>query len=521
MAKEADKTMTLGPFKGGLNLQSDPTDMLDEQLAEALNFDSDPNGALKSRPPFVSAGAALPLGSTGNAKLLGYFYSTSGGVYLIASDGLSGTYQFAAGAWTLITNTFAASAMTQFDGKAWLVAPFSEVDPGGYWTPTGGFVADANMPNGSDIAVYKDRMWIASGRDSTSPTSMFYSKLIVEGTIWATAASREVQVSPGDGQSIIGLQPYYGALLVFRNQSIYSYSYATSTAAATISIIAPGIGLAARECLVAYESYLYFMYDNKAYEFVGNRAQRINQQVPFRAGNEAGVATPFGVSTFGKRVLFSFFDYIYVFNIDTRVWTRWNTTVWGSVAQVLEPIPGTSTTDAFAIPSKAVAPGSSRTLATLKINETLNASDAEAFYCVLQTKNYSFEVPSAHKRMWWWGIDAVFRDTVAGIAHPIVQTQTTDWGTLWTSGITWADLLGSTWAAPIGSDAIIDVTTEYDTEGLGFLRKFVKMRKAMRFRQVYFRVTFTADGTINTSPVYLFSLRSKIAVRQFVSKAIS
>lgn len=521
MAKEADKTMTLGPFKGGLNLQSDPTDMLDEQVAEALNFDSDPNGALKSRPPFVSAGPQMTLGASGDAKLLGFYYSNDGAVYLLASDGLSSTWAFSSGVWTLVTNTFAASAMAQFDGKAWLVAPFSESDPGGYWTPAGGFTADANMPKGSDIAVYKDRMWVASGRGTTSPTSMFYSKLIVEGTIWASAASREVQVSPGDGQAIVALRPYYGALLVFRNQSIYSYSYATSTAAATIAIIAPGIGLASRECLVAYESYLYFMYDNKAYEFVGNRAQRINQQVPFRAGESAAIAMDFAVSTFGKRILFAYYDYLYVFNVDTRVWTRWNTEVWGSIAQVLEPIPGTSPIDAFAMPSKEVALGGTRKVSLLQINETLNASDDEAFTCILQTKNYSFETPSAHKRMWWWGVDAVFRDTIKGIAHPIVQTQTTDWGTLWTSGITWADLLSSTWAAPVGSDAIIDVVTEYDTEGLGFLRKFVKLKKAMRFRQVYFRVEFTADGTINTSPVYLFTLRSKIAVRQFVVKAIS
>jgi hypothetical protein len=521
VAKEADKTMTLGPFKGGLNLQSDPTDMSDDQLAEALNFDTDPNGALKSRPPFVSAGPQMDLGVSGNAKLLGFYYTNAGGVYLFASDGLSKTYVFSGGVWTLVTSNFAATAMAQFDGKAWLVAPTGSANPSGSWTPSGGFVADADMPKGADIAVYKDRLWVASGKGSTSPTSMFYSKLIVEGTIWASAASREVQVSPGDGQSIVALRPYYGALLVFRNQSIYSYSYATSTAAATIAIIAPGIGLATRECLVAYESYLYFMYDDKAYEFVGNRAQRINQQVPFRAGDATNISMPFAVSTFGKRVLFAYYDYLYVFNIDRRAWTRWNTTAWGAVAQVLEPIPGTSPIDAFALPSKEVPLGGSRKVSVLKISETLNASDDEDFTCILQTKNYSFDVPSAHKRMWWWGADAVFRDTVRGIAHPIVQTQSTDWGVLWTSGVTWADLLSSTWAAPVGSDAIIDVETEYDTDGLGFLRKFVKMKKAMRFRQVYFRVEFTADGTINTSPVYLFTLRAKIAVRQFVTKAIS
>jgi hypothetical protein len=410
--------------------------------------------------------------------------------------------------------------MAQFDGKAWLVAPYTETDPGGYWTPTGGFVADVDMPKGSTLAVYKDRLWVASGGGTSSPTSMFYSKLIVEGTIWATAASREVQVSPGDGQAIVALQPYFGQLLVFRNQSIYSYSYATSTAAATISVLAPGIGLASPDCLVAYEAYLYFMYDDKAYEFVNARAQRINAQVPFAAANKAGVAFPFAVSVFGRRVLFSYYDYLYIFNVDTRTWTRWNSTVWGSIGKLIEPIPGTSAIDAFTMPSKLVPDGAGRVCPVLKISEVLTPNDKEAFTCVIQTKNYSYDLPSNSKRIWWWGADCVFRDDVRGEAHPIIQTQSTDWGYLWTSGLTWADLLGSTWESPTGGDPVADVT-EYETAGLGFIRKFVKFRHAGRFRQIYFRVEFTADGSITTSPVYLFTLRARIAVRQTVSKAIS
>lgn len=517
----AEKPLTLGPFTGGMNTMSDPTDVDDKQCVEALNFDQDPNGSLKSRPPFTSAGTAFPLSSDGDARLLGFFYASDGTPYLIASDGQTRTYRFSGGSWTLITARFAASAMVQFDGKAWLVSPQGATNGGGYWTPSGGFVRDDDMPRGSSAAVYKDRIWIASGANSPSPTSMFYSKLIVEGAIWATAASREVQVSPGDGQAIVALAPYFGSLLVFRNQSIYSYAYATSTAAATISVVAPGIGLANSDSLVAYESYLYFMYDDKAYEFVQARAQRINQQVPFRAGSQAGVAVPFAVSKFGRRILFSYYDFVYVFNVDTRTWTRWQSTVWGPLGPLFEPIPGTSAVDAYVMPSKAQPiTGETRTCPILKINETLNASDMENFTCVLQTKNYSYDLPSHFKRMFWWGVDAVFRQQVRGEAHPIVQTQSVTWRELFDRGLTWADLRMSTWDAPVGSDQIAEIT-EYDLGGVGFQRKFAKFKKAMRFRQVYFRVSFTADGSISTSPVYLFTLRARLSIRQTVSKAIS
>jgi len=517
-----DKPFTLGPFKDGLNLLSDPTDVSDTQCVEALNFDLDPNGALKSRPPFASGGFPIPLGSAGDAQLIGIYYANDGSVHPIAGDGLSKTYRYdtATQTWTVIATNFSAVAMTQFDGKAWLVAGPGDANPGGYWSPSGGFVEQPEMPQGRSITVYKDRLWIASGIESPSPTSMFYSKLLVEGPLWATSASREVQVSPGDGQAIVALQPYFGMLLVFRNQSIYSYSYATSTAAAVISVVVPGIGLTSPDCIVSYEAYLYFMYDGKAYEFVNSRAQRINQHVPFVAEDQSGVAYPYAVSTFNRRILFSFFDYIYVFNVDLRAWTRWKSDVWGPIGKVLEPIPGTSNIDAIALPSKTQPAGTLRTCPGLKINELLTTDASEPFTCVLQTKNYAFDLPSSYKRMWWWGADTIFRGAVHGEAIPVVQTQSTDWGYLWSGGLTWADLLTSTWDAPVGADPISEVT-EYDSAGLGFMRKFVKFRKAMRFRQVYFRVTFTADGTITTSPVYLFTLRARIAVRQTVSKAIT
>jgi hypothetical protein len=54
--------------------------------------------------------------------------------------------------------------MTQFDGKAWMTAPFGSSQNGGYWTPTGGFVADANMPKGDVLVAYKFRLFVAGGQ---------------------------------------------------------------------------------------------------------------------------------------------------------------------------------------------------------------------------------------------------------------------------------------------------------------------------------------------------------------------
>jgi hypothetical protein len=172
------KPLIIGPFAGGLNLFDDPTSIQDTECVEALNFEPGMDGSLMSRPPFQDLANPLPLGTSGNATPLGVFYAENGVFYLLATDGLSSTYYYLGGTWTLITSTFAASGFTQFNGKAWLVAPIGEVDPGGYWDPTGGFVADADMPRGDTIISYNFRLWVARGKNATQGTRIHYSKVL-------------------------------------------------------------------------------------------------------------------------------------------------------------------------------------------------------------------------------------------------------------------------------------------------------------------------------------------------------
>ena len=125
------KPVMIGPFSRGLNTYDDPTALHDQECVESLNFDPGLDGSLRNRPPFTDTGSKIPIGPVGIPHLLGYYYDTNGSPYLIASNGGSSTYYYHGGVWTLITNTFSATDVTQFDGKAWLVAPVGEADPGG------------------------------------------------------------------------------------------------------------------------------------------------------------------------------------------------------------------------------------------------------------------------------------------------------------------------------------------------------------------------------------------------------
>jgi hypothetical protein len=84
---------------------------------------------------------------------------------------------------------------------------------------------------------------------------------------------------------------YFNTLLIFRTRSVMSYQYSSDPAQAIISLIVPGVGLSSKDALVSFESLIYWMYDDRAYEFSNNRANQINQKVPFVANNSSTAST--------------------------------------------------------------------------------------------------------------------------------------------------------------------------------------------------------------------------------------
>lgn len=515
------EAIQIGPFTGGLNTFSDPTAIADNEVAVCENFELDLDGSLKSRPPIVYRNINMPLGASGNPNIVGYFYGPGNVPYLIASDSLSKTYYFNGSTWVLITNTFAATSMAQFDNKAWLLAPYGSTNPGGYWEPVGGFVAQPEMPRGDTIVAHKFRLWVAGGRDALSnATTMYYSNRLDVTPFWPTFSSTTnvIKVGSGDGQAIVRIAVYYNSLIIFRTNSIYSYQFLNDPGAGTISLLVPNIGLSDKKSLVAYENYLYFIYDDKAYEFINNRAQQLNTKVPFLAGTRTGIdeSQARAVSLFNNRIIFSYFNYMYVFGLRTRTWTIWKSTAHGPIGEFFAAITDDEFENAVTFSSAIVPAGGSRVAKTLHISDVFN-TDTENFVCTVQTKNYNYQSSSAYKRLFWWGVDAIFRGEVRAFAVPITYNQTITWTQL--SGSIWSDLLANLWEQP--ATPTISIETVRDTAGVSAIRKFVKFLKALRFRQIHFRLEFDTDGSQNTGPVRLFSLMTYVRSHQRVSKTIT
>ena len=159
---------------------------------------------------------------------------------------------------------------------------------------------------------------------------------------------------------------------------------------------------------------------------------------------------------------------------------------------------------------------SSRTL--LRITDAVTA-DYEDFQCVARTKVFSFDTPQAYKRLFWWGLDGIFRMDVAATVTPIVYGGTVTWGELYERGVTWGQLLFGTWSRPVS--APLTVETIRPEIGSAAQRKFTKFLKKLRFRQLQFQVVFDTRGDFNTAPVRLFSLHAEVTPAQTVVKSIS
>jgi hypothetical protein len=317
------KPLRLGPFIGGLNTGSDPTAIADAELVESNNLELDIDGSLVSRPPLVE----IEGHSTFTERIIvlceGVF---SGSNYLIGSN-TNGVFFFLGGAWTLITNTFRASAAVQYADKIYLVAHPSSANPGGKWDPSGGFVAVAAIPKGQAATIHKERLFIVPGGDASTNTSRVSFTDPGNFDVWP--ASNFIDIGQGDGTKLLDVTVYQDNILLFKNQSTYVLAYDIRPTDAVVRKISSTIGVDAQFCVANYENQVYCLHNGWVYEIINYDFNRLNTKVPFV--NDPTSPSPFSTETeflslVGDRLIVRFFSRVYVYNLRTRTWCQWSST---------------------------------------------------------------------------------------------------------------------------------------------------------------------------------------------------
>lgn len=522
----AYQDINIGPFVGGLNTLSDQTSISDTELFQCENFELDQDGSLVSRPPVRKMSTLLA--STKALKLLGYFIdSTSQAVYLIGTDRTGNTYYLSSGNWVLLTDTFAATACLQFRDKLYLVAPLSSANPGGTWTPGGGFVADAAMPKGACIVRNKERLWIAQGKDATSNGSRVYVTDIGTGGA-LTWSGNFISVSTGDGENVVDLCVYNSDLVIFKQRSTWRFAFGSDPASGYFTNLSQTIGANDTGCWCAFEDQLFLIYNNAVYEFTNYNFNRINVTVPLEAQNlSASLTEAFNISAWSYRILVSYFDTLYVYNLKNRTWSTWKSSRIGSFGRFFA-LPGAQSSRPVAYlystqpagTAGDVANGLYQVVDLIEAGLSTDATASESFTCTLETKNYDYQSPSKWKRLAWWGIDILSRSTISVWAQPVQYAQTVTWGQLF-AGYTWGGIYnaGGTWGRPTEiSYTVSDTVTSVD---ISTGRKLIKFLKSLRFRQISFRIQATTYGTSDSAPVRLYRISTRVKDKQTVSKKVN
>lgn len=498
----------LGPFIGGLNIASDPTSIGDTDVAVLENLELDLDGSLVSRPPIVAVGAQIPAGgSTTITKLLGYYTTPGGASYLIGHNGEK-TYYYDGTSWSEIA-AFPASDVTQYRDKLWVLAPHGHSESGGSWSPSDGFAAVSTMPKGSTIVAHKERLWIGLGPTAPENGSRLYYSDVGDPTGWP-GGGHFLNVNAGDGQNIVGIYLYYNDLLIFKTRSTYRFSYSSAPDTGVVSKISETIGLASTDSAVAHDNSLYIVFTDKVYELVNYNFNQVNNKVPLVSDSyPTNMAYNVSISAWNDRLIVNYFGTCYVYSLRTSTWSTWKTSF--PIGHVLsEPV-----TTLSQRPTAYVSNADAGDRNLYHVQEDLVPGRTEEMECTVVTKNYDYQSAHTFKRLSWWGVDTVNKAEIETLVTPIVHAPGVTWNDL--ADKTWADL--GTWQRPL--DITIEITDQVVSESSSGYRKFIKLLKSLRFRQVNFKVIFKITGSPETSPAKLFSITTFVGVKERVSQKVS
>lgn len=279
-------------FAGGLNLRDQPNQVDPSQAIDLLNVTLVEREGIRSRDGYaVFTASAL----TNQPDSLAAYYTTAGTAQLVVGNGNRLDALNTSG--TSIANVAPSASphyFTRYGGptaellyaangtdsvRQWNGAAFSTPAYTGT-APTGRFVAVAPWDN---RLVNARRGGAVAGN---SPSTVFFSDAGVPTTF---SANNFVDVTPGDGEAIMGVVAWERYVFVFKETKFFRF-YGTSTGAAGTPVfdyegINDGVGLVSSRALCAARDGVYFLGRDGVYRTTGSRAELVSPTLdPFFAG---------------------------------------------------------------------------------------------------------------------------------------------------------------------------------------------------------------------------------------------
>ena len=291
MPRDGYRPVSFPRFDGGLNLRDQPDVVDPTQAIDALNVTFTTRGAVKQRDGY----AKLTLsGGTNRYDSLAAFYKTDGTRHLVAGAGnrLEAIDTGGAALSSDTTPTSAPHFFARFGGptaeRLYIANGSDSVkhwDGSAFTTPT----YTGTNPNGRFLAVTSWDNRLANARISgtsagANPSSVIFSEQGDPHT-WKVAAPDRtfVDLTPGDGEQIMGMVSWREFLFVFKESKFFVF-YGTSVGANGYPVfeyraVTAGVGLASSRALAVGRDGVYFLDRKGVYRTQGEEPEQVSDLI--------------------------------------------------------------------------------------------------------------------------------------------------------------------------------------------------------------------------------------------------
>lgn len=274
-------------FGGGLNLRDSPEVVQEEEAINALNVLFTTRGAVKQRSGYAQLTASQ---GTNRYDSLTAFYKADGTKQIVAGAGNRLEALSAAGAVTATDATPTASPhyFQRFGGptaehiyisngtdtvRRWTGSIFETPSYSGV-TPNGRFVG---------LSITDNRLVVARFSGATAGNNPSTVRFSNEGDPLTFGSTNYVDLTPGDGEEIMGVVSWRDLVVVFKQTKFFVF-YGNSTdddgdPVFNYRPVDAGVGLVASRAKAVAEQGIYFLDRSGIYFTTGAQAARVSDPV--------------------------------------------------------------------------------------------------------------------------------------------------------------------------------------------------------------------------------------------------
>lgn len=531
-----DRAIKLGPFTGGLHNSSGSGEFIEnEELYDLTNMEVDTDGSLVNRPQinnFTITGI-VPASSGNGMTFIGVYLPSDGRKFIVAYLPAIGQVRLINAATGALDGgalaTTKAVCCTQYANRLYVIATPDSPAGGGYFdVPTSSTTSWTNvptMPRGEAATMYRDRLWVTPGLSATTNASrLYFSALGDPSAAWDTA-NNYIDVAAGNGQKLVSLVRLGQDLVLFKEHSTHKFTYTTDPRKSELNEVDATIGVPTTNCNVVYNNNtVYVLHDNAVYELFQYTYTRISTLINMEQVTDLDLFSKdqYGLTLHRDRLFVRYFKNLYVYNLRVKRWCKWvSDRKFSKVVVIPSATVGLDT--AYTTSASQAKPAEAYQFQDIRnVDYTgVTPTTAEIFQGMIQTKTYDFDLPQSYKVLFWWGIAvATSGKSVTVLTIPNANRNMTYREAFNTYG-TWAAAIAAkrTWAS---NTPVVVTSTIYPSLGR-YARKFLKVLKKVRFRQVYFTITFDVitNGGIADASLRLYDLTIFMKKKQTVVKETS